>query len=68
MNREKKELFEFCRHKLNNDTLVFDEILNIYDRVYDFLEECYLPLKYDKKILLIKLTYLVYKNSKLIDT
>ena len=39
MNREKMELFEFCRHKLNNDTLVFDEILNIYDRVYDFLEE-----------------------------
>jgi len=63
MNR--RELFEFCRHQIDDRLIVFDEILTVFDRVYDFLETHNLPLKYEKQIILIKLTEFVYKNSKL---
>jgi hypothetical protein len=68
MNREKLKLFKFCRTHIYGDMLVFDEIFNIYDRVINFLIENNLELKYEKQILLIKITNFVYENSNLLNT
>lgn len=65
MHPDQLKLFEFCKTKIDDDTLVFDKVLDIYDEIIYFLKKNNLPLKYEKKILLMKITYFVFKNSEL---
>ena len=60
------ELFNFCRTSIDKDTLIFDEILNIYDIIMIFLNEHNLELKFeDNKIFLIKLVQFIYNHSSI---
>lgn len=62
---DKLRLFNYCRTSLDNDTLIFDEILDIHEILMDFLYDNKLELKYkDNKIFLIKLVEFIYNNSK----
>lgn len=59
----RKELFEFCKQKLSKDRIVFDEILDIYDIIKNFLHQNKLLLKHEENALLIKLVHFLNKHS-----
>ena len=48
----------------SNNTILFDEMMDIFDKIMNFLETHNLKLKYDdKNIFFIKLIDYLYENS-----
>lgn len=61
----KQILYNFCIENVIKDEIVFDEILDVYDRIKLFLFEHNIKLKHhDENIFLMKLVKFIFDNSK----
>lgn len=62
-NTEKKDIINWLCKEINEENIIFDHILDIFDEITQTLQENKLELLYDEETLLINLIYFLFFNS-----
>ena len=61
--REKENIIKWLNTEVNDDIIIFDCVLDIFDEIVNELKNNNLNLRHDENTLLINLVYFLYFNS-----
>ena len=61
--KEKKEIIKWLNTALDNNSIIFDYVLDIRDEILAELNNNNLNLRYGQETFLINLIYFLYNNS-----
>ena len=62
-NTEKKEIISWLSTEINEEHVVFDHVLDIFEEITQTLYDNRLELRYNEDTLLINLIYFLFFNS-----
>ena len=62
-NLKKKNIIKWLNKQVDENNIIFDYVLDIFDDIIAELQENKLELKFDEETFLINLAFFLYNNS-----